>query len=212
MSLSTAAATQERQCSQEAAEFLQFLIDARATLKTGLVSKNDPRVQQVREPLEDHYLDDRGHPAMYQKQESAIYDDSRSLVTLWGFLERYDSDQLTRWHRLVQLELAGLTGDRHPRKVFDRSPFGIAAIVIMTVTVWMTVVRNFTGEDVSQLLELLHFNWIAGAIWVGGLFVVLWFILKTMRNNIQLAFLGSLDRALTLYLDQPAPPARQRAA
>ncbi len=43
---------------------------------------------------------------------------------------------------------------------------------------------------------------IAGLVWIVGLFVVLWFILKTMRNNRQVAFLASVARALDLYLSR----------
>lgn len=200
------------QRSDQLGDFLEFLLAARTTLKTNLAAKTDERVEQIRSPLEEHYLDDRGQPAMYQRLESALYDDSRQIVTLWNFFDSCDRQQLRRYRSLVHLERDGLTGDRHPRKVFDRSPFGIAAIVVMTVTVWMTVIKTFTGEDVSELLALIHFNWVAGVIWIVGLFVVLWFILKTMRNNRQVAFLASLDRALALYLDEDFGQQRHRRA
>ncbi|MGI9519284.1 MAG: hypothetical protein ACR2NP_19695 [Pirellulaceae bacterium] len=181
--------------------FLEFLLDARAALKSNLANKGHYDVEQIRAPLEEHYLDDQGKPAMYQRLESALYDDSQEMVTLWQFFERYDRDQLHAWHRLVQLDQEGLTTDRHPRKVFDRSPFGIVAIIVGTITVWMTILKTFSGEDASRWLEVIHFNWVAGSIWIIGLFVALWYILKTLRNNRQVAFLSSLNRALTLYLD-----------
>ncbi len=183
-------------------EFLEFLMEARASLKANLAGKSHDDVERIRAPLEEHYLDDRGQPAMYQRLESALYDDSQEIVTLWQFFERYDPDQLHAWQRLVQLEHEGLTGDRHPRKVFDRSPFGIVAIIVGTITVWMTILKTFSGEDMGELLEVIHFNWVAGTIWIVGLFVALWYILKTLRNNRQVAFLSSLNRALTLYLDE----------
>ncbi len=35
-------------------EFLNFLLEARAELSQNLVSKNDPQVQQMQAPLEEH--------------------------------------------------------------------------------------------------------------------------------------------------------------
>lgn len=198
------------QRAKEAGEFLEFLVEARVSLKNNLVSEHDADVQLIREPLEDRYLDDRGQPAMYQRLESAVYDDSRQLVTLWRIFDSMDRQRLIRFQRFLKLEIEGLTGDRHPRKVFDRSPFGVAALIIGTVTIWMTFFRNVSGEDLSELLELVRFNWIAGTVWIGGLFVVMWYILKTLRNNRQVAFLGTLNRALALYLADV--PVTQRAA
>ena len=75
----------------------------------------------------------------------------------------------------------------------------------------MTFLRNYSGEDLSDLLELVRFNWIAGTLWIGGMFVFLWFVLKTVRNNKQVALVGSLSRALELYL-LFGPPAAGLAA
>ncbi len=182
-------------------EFLIFLSSAQDELKSNLASVNDETVKLMRGPLEEHYLDDRGKPALYQRFESALYDGSSEMTTFWRFLARYDRQKLRSFYTLLEMEIEGLSTDRHPRKVFDRSPLGILAIVVGTITLWMTVVKNFTGEDLSGLLELIRFNFVAGAVWIGGLFVVLWFILKIYRNNRQLAFLGSLKRSLHLYLE-----------
>lgn len=194
-------------------EFLVFLSSAQDELKSNLASVQDETVKRMREPLEERYIDDQGKPAMYQRFESALYDGSSELATFWRFLGRYDRNDLRRFYSLLEIEIEGLSTDRNPRKVFDRSPLGVLAIVFGTITVWMTAVKNFTGEDLSDLLELIRFNFIEGAVWIGGLFVVLWFILKTYRNNRQLAFLGSLKRALHLYLeDEVKPAARSRAS
>lgn len=182
-------------------EFLNFVLDARTAIKKSLVPGNDPQVQEMRSPVEQHYVDDDGKQAMYQRIESALYDDARPMVTLWRFFESYDRHQLQSFRKLLDLEIDGLAGDRHPRKVFDRSPFGIAAIVVGTITIWMSLIRTFTGEDLAELLELVRFNWVSGLIWIVGLFVVLWYILKTQRNNQQVAVLSSIRRALDLYLD-----------
>lgn len=137
---------------------------------------------------------------MYQKIESAIYDDAPELVTLWRFFSRYKDDRLRIFQKMARLEYDGLTGDCHPRKVFDRSPFGIVALVLGTLTIWMTVLRNYAGENFGWI-EPIKFNWFAGTMWVVGLFLVLWYILKTIRNNKQAAVLASVNRALELYLD-----------
>ncbi|MGI9473481.1 MAG: hypothetical protein ACR2NZ_18210 [Rubripirellula sp.] len=183
-------------------DYLQFLLEAESRLKRP-VSKDSAEVKRIRAPLEEHYQDDRGQAAMYQRFESALYDDAPALVTLWQFMDEFTPEELTVYRRLTQLELEGLSGDRHPRKVFDRSPFGIVALIIGTVTIWMTVLRTYSGDDfLSELLAAVRFNSIVGTIWVVGLFVVVWFILKTHRNNRQVAFLSSVSRSLNLYLDR----------
>ena len=192
-------------------DFLAFLCEARTALKNGRASATDSQVQQIRSPLEEHYVDDQGKPAMYQRFESTLYDDARELVTLWQFFESYSLDQLHTYQRLIRLEHEGLTGDRHPRKVFDRSPFGIVALIVGTITIWMTFLRTYTGEDLSELLELIRFNAIAGIIWIVGLFVVLWYILKTLRNNRQVAVLSSISRALELYLADDSKRSMRKA-
>ncbi len=183
------------------AAYLNFVNQTRQRLKTELVSKADPEVAMIRGSIEEHYQDDRGQPAMYQRFESALYDDAQTLVTLWSGFDCYDREDLRTFQRLTTLEIDGLGGDRHPRKVFDRSPFGFAALIVGTITIWMTILKTYTGEDLSELLALVRFNAIAGTLWIVGLFVVVWYILKTHRNNSQLAFLCSLSRALELYLD-----------
>ncbi|WP_144058912.1 hypothetical protein [Rhodopirellula sp. SWK7] len=185
------------------AAFLQFLHDASRHVKQTRVSSDDPQVQLIRGAVEEHSVDDQGKPAMYQRFESALYDDAQSMVTLWSFFDRYEASELREYQQLIALEIAGLTGDRHPRKVFDRSPFGIVVLVVGTVTIWMTFLRTYTGDDLSDLLELIRFNWIAGSLWIVGLFVVIWYILKTHRNNVQIALLSSIGRALNVYLRDP---------
>lgn len=184
---------------QPIADFLSFLLDAKSEISNNLSAAGDREVKLIREVVEEQYTDDRGDPAMYQRLESSLYDDAREVVTLLNFFERYDSDQLRTFQSLLNLDLDGLTGDRHPRKVFDRSPFGIASLVVGTITVWMTILRTYTGEDLSELLELIRFNWIAGSMWIVGLFVVLWYILKTVRNNRQVALLATISRSLEVY-------------
>ncbi len=181
--------------------FLTFLLDAQSELSNNLVPGDDPQVQEIRRPLEEHYLDDQGKPAMYQRLESTLYDDARSVVTLWRYFNSIPREQLVAFRKLLQLEHDGLTGDRHPRKIFDRSPFGIGALIVGTITIWMTVLQTFTGEDLSELLQLIRFNWVAGTVWIVGLFVAIWYILKTLRNNRQVALLSSIRRSLDLYLD-----------
>ncbi len=149
---------------------------------------------------------------MYQRFESSHYDDARQVVTLWKFFAGYNVDRLVTFQKLLHIEHEGLTGDRHPRKIFDRSPFGICALVVGTVTIWMTVLRTFTGEDLSELLKLIRFNWVAGTIWIVGLFVALWYFLKMLRNNRQVAFLSSVDRAMQLYLLNDDGTSSSRAA
>lgn len=185
---------------QSVADFLTFVLNAKQLLASNLVSNNDGDVKYIRGCIEEHYLDDRGDPAMYQHLESAFYDDAREMVTLWKFFDSYPTEQLRTFQPMLKLEYEGLTGDRHPRKVFDRSPFGIAALVVGTVTVWMTILKDYTGEDLSEFLELIRFNWIAGSMWIVGLFLVLWYILKTVRNNRQVAVVSATSRALELYL------------
>ena len=179
--------------------FLTFVLDAKQELSNP-VSAGDPDVRQICDVVEEHYVDDDGRPSMYQRLESALYDDAREIVTLWRFFRKYSAEQPKVFSRMLKLEHDGLTGDRHPRKVFDRSPLGIVALVVGTITIWMTVLRTFTGEDLSELLELIRFDWVAGTLWIVGLFVVLWFILKTLRNNRQVSLISTISRALVLYL------------
>lgn len=195
------------------AEFLAFVLHAKHELAENRAATGEADVIRIRSVVEEHYIDDRGAPAMYQQLESAIYDDATSIVTLWRLFDGYSRQQLVSWQKLLKMEYEGLVGDRHPRRVFDRSPFGIAALVVGTFTVWMTFLRNYTGEDLSDLLELIRFNWIAGTLWIGGLFVFLWFVLKTVRNNKQVALLGSVSRSLDLYLEfREVSAVREQAA
>lgn len=185
---------------QRIASFLKFLHDVNRQSKASLIRADAEEVRAIRAAVEEHYLDDQGKPAMYQSIESAFYDDARLTVTLWNCFDEYSTGDLQGFQSMLDLELDGLTGDRHPRKVFDRSPFGIAALIVATITIWMTVFQTYSGEDLSNFLELIRFNSIAGLIWIVGLFVVVWYILKTHRNNRQVAFLASLRRALHVYL------------
>ena len=183
--------------------FLSFLHDMRENLKSR-DGANAVDLRLIRDPLEDHYVDDQGKPAMYQRFESALYDDAPTILKLWRSFDDYQRDELGLFQRLTKLELDGLTGDRHPRKILDRSPFGVAALIVGSVTIWMSMLKTFGGDDLGdlqQLLTLIQFNWIAGTMWIVGLFVVLWYIIKMHRNNSQVAFLSSVSRALELYLD-----------
>ena len=195
--------------AQQVGQFLTFLMELRTGLKSEAVSAKTAEVQLIREPIEEHYVDDQGKPAMYMQFESALYDDATTMVGLWRSFESYPRSELRIYRRLTALELEGLTGDRHPRKIFDRSPFGVAALIVGTLAIWMSVLKTYSGEDLSDLLELIRFNAIVGTIWIVGLFVAVWYILKTHRNNCQTAFLSSVARALDLYLDDPQTPRRR---
>lgn len=186
--------------ANQIADFLTFVQEAKRRSHENLVSSEIAEVRRINSVIESHYVDDQGKPAMYQSIESALYDDARLLVTLWHFFEQQPQRSLPAFEEMLDLEIDGLNGDRHPRKVFDRSPFGVAALIAGTVTIWMTVFQTYSGDDLSELLELVRFRSIAGLIWIIGLFVVIWYILKTHRNNRQVAFLASLRRALKLYL------------
>ena len=188
---------------EEIQDFLAFLQVTRERLASEKVPETSEDVQRIRSAVDEYREDDRGNLTKYQRFESVFYDDAPQLLTLWQIFADFDTEQLRRFQGMVQLELKGLTGDRHPRKVFDRSPFGLAALTIGTITVWMTFVRNYSGEDLSELLELIRFNAVVGLTWIVGLFVVLWYILRVFRNNRQVAFLASLSRALDVYLRDP---------
>jgi hypothetical protein len=185
----------------EISQFLMFLHEMRETLAKAQQSNSDPAVQTIRGMIEDHYTDDQGKPAVYIAMESALYDDAPAIIALWNRFEAYDNDQLRRYRRLIEIELSGLNGDRHPRKVFDRSPFGLAALIIGTITIWMTFLRIYSGEDLGPLLELIRFNAIVGVLWIVGMFLVVWYIVRTHRNNLQVAHLATVARAIDLYLD-----------
>jgi hypothetical protein len=105
--------------------FLGFLEQARLELRRNRVSERSETVTRIRAAVEEHYVDDQNRPAMYQKFESALYDDAPAFATLWPFFRRYELDDLRRFEHLLGMELAGLTGDRHPRSIFARSPFGV---------------------------------------------------------------------------------------
>ena len=184
-------------------EFMTFLQTSQDRLRKEMVLEENVDVQRIRAVVEEHYVDDQGKPAMYQRFESVLYDDSRTMVTLWSIFDGYEKHQLQSFEQLLQVEVDGLTGDRHPKHVFDRSIFGKAAIVIAVITVWMGVLKTFTGDNLGDLMIFSEFDWVGGLILVGGLFVVLWYVLKTFRNNKQVALMSTLFRALKVYLYDP---------
>jgi hypothetical protein len=139
---------------------------------------------------------------MYQRFESVLYDDAKTIITLWSVFDDYEKFQLESFAQLLRLEHDGLTGDRHPKRVFDRSIFGKASIVIAVITVWMGVLKTFAGYNLGELMIFSDFQWVGAVILVGGLFVVLRYVLKTFRNNKQTAEIAQLSRSLRIYLDE----------
>lgn len=194
--------------------FLKFLDLARMELRRSRrVSEQSEMALRIRATVEDHYLDNQNKPAMYQRFESALYDDAPAFATLWPFFRGYELDELRNFERLLDLEFTGLTGDRHPRSIFARSPFGIAALVVGTVSAWFAVVKTVSGEDTLVSLSELGIanSYTTGAAVLVGMFVVVWYILRTTRNRNQVAVLSSIIRALELYLGTP-DQARDRSA
>ncbi|OIO67819.1 MAG: hypothetical protein COW19_00950 [Zetaproteobacteria bacterium CG12_big_fil_rev_8_21_14_0_65_55_1124] len=190
------------------ADFLQFIGEARTFLKQTRVSKDHPDVLQIRSQVEEKYDDDRGRPAVYQKFESTFFEDAPDIVTLWVFFQKYEHDQLRRYRRLTRMELGGLTGDRHPMAILGRTLLGTAALILTGVTTWWGIIKLVSGDDPmawsSQLSHLLlspaGVNQLAGIIWLTGMFIVIWYVLRMVRNRKQVAFLASLSRALDMYL------------
>ncbi|MEP3480202.1 MAG: hypothetical protein ABJZ55_13205 [Fuerstiella sp.] len=185
---------------QSVRDFLAFVLGAKIQIAEYLVSASDSGVRHIQEIAEEHSVDDNGHSSMYQRLESAFYDDAQQQVTLWNYFDRYNIDQLNAFQRMLKSDHEGLTGDRSPRKIFDRSPFGIIALVVGTVTIWLGVLQKYAGDDLNDMLTLFHYNSFAGLLWIVGLFVVLWYILKTVRNNRQVSLLMTISRALEVYL------------
>jgi hypothetical protein len=191
------------------AEFLKFISEARSFLRQGKVSKHHPDVQRIRSEVEENYRDDRGQSAIYQKYESSLYEDAPAIVTLWGFFQAYDCDQLHRYHKLTITELGGLKGDHHPMAILGRSILGTGALLLSGVTVWWGLIKLVSVDHTGSLFtDLLHdllspamVNRLVGVVWLVGMFVVVWYALRMVRNRKQVAFLSSLSRALELYLD-----------
>jgi hypothetical protein len=192
------------------AEFLKFTSEARSFLKQGKVSKHHPDVQRIRSEVVENYRDERGQSAVYQKYESALYEDAPAIVTLWGFFQAYDCDQLHRYHKLTITELGGLKGDQHPMAILGRSVLGTGALLLSGVTVWWGLIELVSVDDTGNLFTMfLHsllsptmVNRLVAVVWLVGIFVVVWYALRMVRNRKQVAFLSSLSRALELYLDE----------
>lgn len=191
------------------ADFLQFLSEALTFLKKSKISKRNPDVQHIRSKVEENNHNNHGQRSTYQKYESAFYENAPAIVTLWGFFQTYDNDQLRRYHRLTLTELNGLKGDRHPMSILGLSILGTVALLFTAITVWWGIIKLASGDHPRKFFtELLHYlssspmvNSIVGIIWLVGLFVVVWYVVRMVRNRKQVAFLYSLSRALELYLD-----------
>ncbi len=199
-------------------DFLQFLSEAHSFLKRSRVSKRHPDVRRIRGQVEEMNHDDRGQPVMYQKYESTFYEDAPVIVTFSGFLQKYECDQLRRYRKLTMMELSGLTVDYHPMAILGRSVLGTAALLLSSVTIWWGLIKlvsendptSFFSEFFHGLLSPAMVNRIVGVLWLVGMFVVVWYILRMVRNRKQVAFLSSLSRALELYLDEEDSRGRQR--
>ncbi|MFH2043761.1 MAG: hypothetical protein ABIK92_01285 [Pseudomonadota bacterium] len=195
--------------ADQIADFLKFLNEARSYLKQNKVSKHHPDVLLIRSEVEKNYHDDNGKPATYQKYESTFCEDACAIVTLFEFFQKYEYDQLHHYHKLTMMELAGLKGDYHPLAILGRSALGKSALLLSSITIWWGLIKLVSEDDHGKLFsELLHsllspamINRIVGMIWLVGMFVVVWYVLRMVRNRKQVAFLSSLSRALELYLD-----------
>jgi hypothetical protein len=205
-------ASEHKELTGQLAEYLKFIGDARSYIKQNKTYKHHPEVKAIRSEVEDDYQDDHGEPAIYQKFESALYEDAPALVSLWRFMRGYNDEQLCLFHKLTLIELDGLRGDYHPMAIFGRSVLGAGALVLSGMTVWSGLINLVSNEDAGNwFTELLHSflspsieNSLVGVVMLVGLFVVIWYPLRMVRNRKQVAFLSSLSRALTLYLDSRA--------
>lgn len=173
-----------------------------------MVSKHHPAVQQIRGKVEEINTDNRNEQVLYQKFESTFYEDAQAIVTLMAFFQSYDKSQLQHYHQLVQMELNGLTGDYNPTAILGRSILGTAALLLSGITVWWGLIKmvsmNQPAHEVPPLLQGLFStaitNRLVGIIWIVGMFVVIWYVVRMVRNRKQVSFLSSLSRALELYL------------
>lgn len=198
-----------KELTGELAEYLKFIGDARSYIKINKTSKHHPEVKAIRSEVEDDYKDDRGEPAIYQKFESALYEDAPTLVSLWQFMQGYTYEQLCLFHKLTLIELDGLKGDYHPMAIFGRSVLGTGALVLSGMTIWSGLISLVANEEAGNwFTELLRSllspsieNSLVGVVMLVGMFVIIWYPLRMVRNRKQVAFLSSLSRALALYLD-----------
>ena len=192
------------------ADFLHFISDARSFLKRNKVSKHHPDVQRIRGEVEAADDEDNGQSVKYQNFESTLFEDAQVLVTLLDFFQTYDDEKLGRFHKLTLMELNGLTGDYHPMAILGRSVLGTAALILGGVTFFWGLIRLFSGDDIAKLfpaflntiLSAAMVNRIVGIICLVGMFVFIWYLLRMVRNRKQVAFLGSLSRALEFYLER----------
>ena len=191
------------------AGFMKFIVEAKSFLKQHKASKDHPDVQRIRGELEERYRDERGRAAVYQIHESALYEDAPVILTLRQFFERYTPDQLRQYHKLTNTELCGLKGDHHPTAILGRSWIGTGALLLSAITIWLGLIKlvaidnsdSLSAEFLRDLVSPSMVNRLVGVICVVGLFVVIWYSLRMVRNRKQVAFLSSLSRALDLYLD-----------
>ena len=113
------------------------------------------------------------------------------------------------YYKLTLTEIDGLKGDYHPMAIFGRSVFGTGALVLSGITVWWGLIKlvtidetgNWLAELIRSLLSSDMENRVVGMILLVGMFVVIWYPIRMVRNRKQVAFLSSLSRALALYID-----------
>lgn len=191
------------------ADFLRFVGDARTFLEKNRLSEKHPDVARIRDVVEEHSRDEQERATTYQKYESALYEDAPAIVTLWSFFRNYDPLRLQRYRSLTAMELRGLSGDFHPTAILGRSLLGKAALLLSAFTVWSGIIGLVSaansGNPLPALLGPSLANGLAGFVWVAGMFIVLWYVIRMTRNRKQVAFLASLSRALTLYLEHGLP-------
>lgn len=191
------------------ADFLNFINKARSFLKRNKVSKLHPDVLRIRGEVEAADEQDNNQSVKYQNFESTLFEDAQILVTLLGLFHTYDDEKLHRFHKLTLMELNGLTGDFHPMAILGRSILGTGGLILGGVTVFWGLIRLLSGDDMAKLfpaflttvLSAAMVNRIAGLIYLAGIFVFIWYLLRMVRNRKQVAFLSSLSRALEIYLE-----------
>lgn len=195
----------------ELSEFYRFIGEVKQFEKGKFSEKADVKlISEIRNFIEVTKTSSNGRSYVEPKFDSAIYRDIAKIALYKNFLKAYSVSDLTNFQKIIEIEIAGLEGDMHPRTILT-STFPAAVITgIGLAAVWTALGAVYFGIDLSnevvealvkKLKEIENLKGILSAVFViGGFAGITWYVTSLYKSQKQLMFLKSLNRAISIYL------------
>lgn len=195
----------------ELSDLYRFIEESRKFVKGNFAEHADVElISEIKKIIEVDKVSFDGKSHKDIKFDSAIYRDIGQIALMKNFLKKFQDSDLKRYQTLIDIEINGLEGDVNPRTILTSTVPAAVITGLSLAAIWSALGAVYFGIDLTEIFvdtlmsKLTNISWLRGILSVvfviGGFLGITWYVTGLYKNQKQLMYLKSLDRAISLRL------------